>query len=216
LVLTLQVGIPADIGLRRYKKTELAFLVDFILFEVIIQGRMSSPTSAPTTSTSSATSAASNQGAQAQTTTNFALTPAAAHRGVLDYTDANNIKIYKQAVMKLHVTLFDVEAQSLSNFLAALGDRAATFEWIEILTIPLDVNAQNGPEKYLITEYGQVTLAQVVAHVKTYIGQPVRQAQDSIQCMNVSWLLFQQKEEIKSMYFAKIIQWTIKCQVWHC
>jgi hypothetical protein len=111
----------------------------------------------------------------------FALTPAAAIKGVLDFSDPNNIKLYKQAVMKLHTTLFDVEASTLNSFLASLSDRANTFDWDHILNIPIDINSTVTPKptKSLLTEYGQITLKQVVDHVETYSGQQGRQAQDS-------------------------------------
>ena len=109
----------------------------------------------------------------------FALTPAAVQNGVLDYATTQGVKLFEAASKPLAIT-FDCTAEGLKVFLMGLNDKAHAYGWIHILQVPPDPNE---PDELLnlLTEYGQLSLDQVRDHVETYINQPVRAAQDSMQ-----------------------------------
>jgi len=106
----------------------------------------------------------------------FALTPALANPDPVDYNTSEGMKLYKSATEKLHHT-FDGETGSLRLFLQALQQRADAFGWESILTVPDDQNIGRN----LITEYGRVSMANVIAHATTHVHTQTRAAQNSAQ-----------------------------------
>lgn len=74
--------------------------------------------------------------------TPFALTPAAAVCGIIDYSTAAGRKLYAAATAKVEEDLFDCCADDLYSFLRAIKDRAREFGWdaagVGILSIPDD------------------------------------------------------------------------------
>jgi hypothetical protein len=104
----------------------------------------------------------------------FALTPALANPDPVDYNSNEGMKLYKSATEKLNHT-FDGETGSLRLFLQALQQRADAFRWASILTVPDDQNIGRN----LITEYGRVSMANVVAHAAAHVYTHTRDAQNS-------------------------------------
>ena len=106
----------------------------------------------------------------------FALSPALAAQGIIDYNSRAGERIYSSATKELDATKYDGEAQGLMAFLELLEERATNFGWDRsIMMIPMD----NGQVKNLLTEYGTITLAQIRNHEEAYINTPSRNAQDS-------------------------------------
>ena len=106
----------------------------------------------------------------------FALTPILANPDPVDYNSNEGMKLYKSATEKLNHT-FDGETGSLRLFLQALQQRADAFGWASILTVPDDQNIGRN----LITEYGRVSMANVVAHAAAHVHTHTRDAQNSAQ-----------------------------------
>jgi hypothetical protein len=112
----------------------------------------------------------------------FALTPATAHTGVIDYSRPSGAKIFNAAVAKLQEELFDVESNGITGFLTTLKDRSLSCGWGDILTIPKKI--VDGEEQDLVdflNYYGEVTLSQIRTHAATYVFNHTRAAQDSYQ-----------------------------------
>jgi hypothetical protein len=106
----------------------------------------------------------------------FALSPALAVTGVIDYTTTAGAKIWKAAIYPLKDE-FDANAANLKTFLDQLNDQSKQFGWEDILTIPVGQNET----KNLISSYGEVTLAQVRTHAQTYVAAQDCRAQASQQ-----------------------------------
>jgi uncharacterized protein with von Willebrand factor type A (vWA) domain len=66
----------------------------------------------------------------AEAATLFALTPAAAHNNVLDYTRREHTKIYDAATAPLEGDKFDGTPENIANFLARLREKANNFMWM--------------------------------------------------------------------------------------
>ncbi len=114
----------------------------------------------------------------------FALTPALVDNAPINYQDPQGIKLFKTAVAELPLK-FDGDSKSLRIWLAKVHERAVMSNWVGTLTVADD----NNVDHYLPTEYGQVSLDNVQNHARTYIGQPVRDAQNSqqiYQCLAAS------------------------------
>ena len=85
----------------------------------------------------------------------FALTPALATRGIIDYSTRAGERIYASATKELDSTRYDGEAQGLMAFLEMLEERATNFGWdSSIMMIP----TQGGNTASLLTEYGTITI----------------------------------------------------------
>ena len=126
---------------------------------------------------------APNPGAAAQAPA-FALTPATAVGGVIDYNTAAGRKLYSAATAKVEEDLFDCTPDDLYGFLRAVKDRAREFGWdqagVGILSIPDDpVNPTSF--KSLLEQHGEITLQEIREFEETYIDQPNRSAQDTAQ-----------------------------------
>ena len=114
----------------------------------------------------------------------FALTPATAVGGVIDYTTAAGRKLYSSATAKLEEDSFDCCADDLYAFLKALKDRAREFGWDEpgigIMSIPNDpINPVTF--RSLIDHHGEISLEELLEFERTYAGAQNRSAQDSAQ-----------------------------------
>ena len=101
----------------------------------------------------------------------FALNPAAAIVGFIDYTTLEGWKLYRYATKKLDDELFDCKADGLYQFLQSLGNRASEFGW--------DNDADGIILCYLVNEYRQITMEQIREIDETYIITADRKAQDS-------------------------------------
>jgi hypothetical protein len=111
----------------------------------------------------------------------FALTPAAAHSDILDYTRREHMRVYESAVMPLAGDKFDGTAENLTNFLTRLREKAENFTW---LTTVCRVQVAPGPPpvmRNLIDDYGNISIEQVRAHATPYVNQERRIWQNSHQ-----------------------------------
>ncbi|KAL7566243.1 hypothetical protein ACA910_011306 [Epithemia clementina (nom. ined.)] len=103
----------------------------------------------------------------------FALGPGR-NNNVLDYdNDQGAVKLYHKAIAPME-DLFDGTPEKVHIFLANVADKARRYNWDAILTVAVAPTTY-----YLITQYGQVTNAQVQAHAATYVGTQTRNAQNS-------------------------------------
>ena len=112
----------------------------------------------------------------------FALSPAAAIQGVIDYLTSEGRKIHGSATHKLSEDQFDCVPEDLTQFLDDLEDRASQFGWSNddgILEIPIDPANPIADTENLIQNYGTVSLERVRAFEELYIDQAVRPAQDT-------------------------------------
>ena len=114
----------------------------------------------------------------------FSLGPALAENGVLDYTEDGAKKLYYKATAPLAFdSTYDLYAENLTTFLQNLDIQAAEYGWEGILNIP--VNADDRDDLYMLTtNYGQITMAQVDAHVEIYLEAEGRDVQNSFQLFN--------------------------------
>ena len=127
--------------------------------------------------------------AQANQPVVFALAPALANGGMLNYADPDDRKLFKQATYPLSEELYDLAPDGLSSFLADVDNRVVIFGLEQVINIPEDANAAaNAQVLHLLTsEYGRVSLQQVRDHVATYIGNQDREVQNSFILYNCLW-----------------------------
>ena len=111
----------------------------------------------------------------------FSLAPALYDAGIIDYSTPRGQKLYKAATDKLQEELFHVDAKGVHSFLTALADKAQTYGWETILNIPRDINQPQDDLIDLCSNYGELTVEQISAHVLIYCNNPCRAAQDSAQ-----------------------------------
>jgi hypothetical protein len=113
----------------------------------------------------------------------FALNPAQALDGVIDYSHVGGRKMYGYAIRKLDEELFDCNSEGLYQFLQVLGNRSSEYGWDDIndgvMNIPENNEDPNAIEHSMITGYGQVTLAQIRIYETTIVDTISRQAQNS-------------------------------------
>jgi hypothetical protein len=114
----------------------------------------------------------------------FALTPAIAIPGVIDFTTREGQRLYKDASYKMDDELYDCQAGGLYQFLATLHIRSQEFGWNHpvngIMLIPDIPNDPNSPTKYLIDNCGQIPLETIREFETTYLQIGCRPAQDTI------------------------------------
>ena len=119
----------------------------------------------------------------------FFLNPASAMVGILDYSEVESRKYYHKATKKLDSEdLFDCSPENMHHFLKLLEYRASEHGWDNyvsgVLWIPEDANDPNSELRYLPNEYGRVTIEQITAFEKSYLGTEQRVAQDSHMLFN--------------------------------
>jgi len=81
------------------------------------------------------------------------------------------------------------DPQSLRVFLSNISDRAIQYGWDDILYIPEDAANPNAELNNLLSNYGKVTLAQIVDHAANYAETDTRAAQNNMmlyQCLSNS------------------------------
>jgi hypothetical protein len=120
----------------------------------------------------------------------FALLPGAAYNAPLDYSKASELKIFRASTTGMD-DKFDLKEQHLRVFLETIKEHVRTYNWVQIITVP-DDNAVN---RDLVTNYGQLTLANVSNHAAGYINLPIRDAQNSM--MLYKYLLDSLSEDAK-------------------
>ena len=110
----------------------------------------------------------------------FAITPAHAIRGLLDYSKAEHHKVYKSAIRPISDDLFNCDAEGLFQFLREVKDRADEMGWSAgILDVRVNAEGEEERRENFIQNYGTVTLEQVVASELQYINGRERKTQDT-------------------------------------
>ena len=113
----------------------------------------------------------------------FALNPAQAITGIIDFTVDSNVKLHKRATSKLSEDLFDCVPEDLNQFLKTLSDRASKYSWndnvVGIMMIPEDPSDPNTDYKNLLTNHGEITLEQIRRFEASYIMTSMQAAQDT-------------------------------------
>ena len=110
----------------------------------------------------------------------FAITPAHAIRGLLDYSKAEHHKVYKSAIRPISDDLFNCDAEGLFQFLREVEDRADEMGWSAgILDVRVNAEGEEERRENFIQNYGTVTLEQVVASELQYINGRERKTQDT-------------------------------------
>ena len=115
----------------------------------------------------------------------FALTPALAETGILDYKQKSGSDIYKTATASLK-TLFKGETPNLRTLTNELTTRAKSFGWERILTVTMGAG---NPDLEVHRHYNAMTLDQVKTYVNTYIDVGDRNQQNDYQlyvCLNAT------------------------------
>jgi hypothetical protein len=105
----------------------------------------------------------------------FALAPGLANANFLNFADSNDVKLFNKGIQPTDVK-FDLKEGNLQSFLQAVSDRARLYNWSSILEVPDSTQVNRN----LVTHYGRVTLDNCRTHAATYIGNPVRDAQNSL------------------------------------
>ena len=114
----------------------------------------------------------------------FYLNPASAMTGVLDFAQVETRKFYHKATARLdREELFDCTAENMHHFLKTICQRANEYGWDDdvtgVLMIPEDHQDPTSDLKYLPTHYGELTMEQISAFERSYLGGNQRSAQDS-------------------------------------
>jgi hypothetical protein len=129
----------------------------------------------------------------------FALLPGAAFNAPLDYNKASELKLFRSATTGM-ADKFDLKEEHMRVFLGNIKEHARTYDWQGIIMIP----DADGIIRNLITNYGQLTLANVNDHAAAYINTQTRNAQNSM--MMYQYLLNSLTEE------AKLVMITMESQ----
>jgi hypothetical protein len=105
----------------------------------------------------------------------FALTPARAVQGLIDYTSRHGQRLYEMATQSLE-TKFDCKPDKLRLFVDTFRKRANSANWSSTLQVSL-----NGTNYDLTDNYGFLTFDQIRTHVMTYVNTQTRDYQNSYQ-----------------------------------
>ena len=114
----------------------------------------------------------------------FALNPAGAITGLIDFNKVNHLKMHRRATTKLADDTFDCVPEDLYQFLKELGDRAAEYSWsdetVGILMIPKpsDDPALSVRHVNLLSNHGEISMDDICIFENTYIKGNSRSAQD--------------------------------------
>jgi hypothetical protein len=114
----------------------------------------------------------------------FALTPAVAITGVINYRKTSGRKLFESATSKLDEELYDCKPEGLYQFLQSLSQRAQDMGWSGddgILMIPEDPFDADSDLVYLVDNYGVVDLAQIRSFEEQYLIGNSRASQDNYQ-----------------------------------
>ena len=109
----------------------------------------------------------------------FALSPALADPGIMDFSTSVGQKLYFQGINKLSEKQFECNASGLKTFLTLLKSRSQVMGWEDILLIPSDISDPYTNLVNLLTNYGQISIEQVKQHASTYMHEHNRAAQDT-------------------------------------
>ena len=131
----------------------------------------------------------------------FSINPANAKVGIINYDTTDGIKIYQSATAAL-ATKYTGNTIDMYDFLKNVKDRADSFGWGAIVTIPKD-----GLTKDLIEQYGLITLDDIRAHAQMYVNEQGRDAQNASQMYK--FLYASLTEEAKRMVWHDSDEYSI-------
>jgi hypothetical protein len=131
----------------------------------------------------------------------YALAPAQAVSGSLNYTKEAHSKIYKSGIRPVSETLYDCEPDGLFQFLGEVKDRSDEMGWTMSILNITKTDAQ-GAQKVedIMKNYGTITLEDVDSSERTYIQGQNRQAQNTYmlyKCLMASLNSNEAKKKIK-------------------
>jgi hypothetical protein len=113
----------------------------------------------------------------------FALSPAMAIPGIIDFQTRTGKDVFRFATEKLDEELYDCKPDGMIQFLQSLTVRATEYGWDNevsgILQIPEDPADVLSETDNLIESYGMITIESVRTFETSYIALPVRPAQDT-------------------------------------
>jgi len=113
----------------------------------------------------------------------FALTPAVAVTGIVDYKTREGQKLYSSATYKLEEEPYDCNADGLYQFLKSLAARAEEFGWDNetggFLRIPKNIAQPLANSENLVEHYGTISIEKIRAWEELYLDRSVRAAQDA-------------------------------------
>jgi hypothetical protein len=105
----------------------------------------------------------------------FALLPGAAFNAPLEYNKAGELKIFRSATTGM-TDKFVLKEEHMRVFLGNIKEHVLTYNWVGIIMIP----DGNTVIRNLVTNFGQLTLANISAHAIGHIDTETRNAQNSI------------------------------------
>ena len=113
----------------------------------------------------------------------FALSPAMAIPGIIDFASTTGKRIFRFTTEKLDEELYDCKPDGMIQFLQSLAVRATEYGWDHdvsgILQIPEDPANVMSDTDNLIESYGMITIETVRTFEASYIALQVRPAQDT-------------------------------------
>ena len=113
----------------------------------------------------------------------FALSPALAIPGIIDFQSKSGKDVFRFATEKLDEELYDCQPDGMIQFLQSLTVRATEYGWDNevsgILQIPEDPADVLSETDNLIESYGMITIESVRTFEASYIALQVRPAQDT-------------------------------------
>ena len=126
----------------------------------------------------------------------FALTPAQAYQGVIDYTTTEGRKLYESATRRLYPSEegFDCNPENLHGFLELVANRASAFDWdfhdptetwdsqgvLMIAKVDPFINPNSGCWN-LLAHHGEIDMNLLTSQCQQFIGTETRRAQDDNQ-----------------------------------
>ena len=141
----------------------------------------------------------------------FALSPAMAIPGIIDFTSRMGKDVFRYSTEKLDEELYDCNPDGMIQFLQSLSVHAMEYGWDNEITgivhIPDDPANPMADTNNLIESYGILTMESVRAFEASYIALEIRPAQDSY--MLYKCLMNSISKEGKS----KITIWKDQCHV---
>jgi len=106
----------------------------------------------------------------------FALTPAQATHGLIDYSSRQGERLFNANSAALPGEPYDLDEEGLLLFIERCSKRATSSKWT------FTRHLQVGTDTFdIFKEYGVFNIADTQAYAQTYIGDAVRDAQDSMQ-----------------------------------
>lgn len=121
----------------------------------------------------------------------FALVPAQATQGILDYSRPEGVKTFQSATRSLYTDSsesFNCDQEGLWDFLQLVEQRSNMMGFRAIFHVPHRETPFAEPVSLdFLSNHGRITRQEVQAHAATYIATESRSAQDSIMFYNMLW-----------------------------